>query len=71
MDYILTDINKLLQPNLVSPTKKPENRNEFWDDYKLNGIKFIIEKYGNEPQKTKFQNFISKFKYKLKRIIKN
>lgn len=34
-----------LQPNLVSPTRKPGNRDQFWQDYYQNGFKFVAKKY--------------------------
>ena len=45
VDWKENDINNCLQPNLVCPTKRPSNRNEFWDNYRTDGIEFILKKY--------------------------
>ncbi len=36
-----------MQHNLQQPSIKPENRDEFWSDYKKNGFECIMEKYAN------------------------
>lgn len=35
------------QHNLHSPSIKPEDRNQFWKEYKENGFEFILKKYTN------------------------
>ena len=53
------DKNILLQPvkddaylkynhNLVESTKKPEQYQEFWNDYKIHGMEFVLKKYGGD-----------------------
>ena len=34
-----------LQPNLIGPTKKPQKREIFWQDYHNNGFEFIAKNY--------------------------
>lgn len=50
------DEAKIKNPNLLRPTSKPNNRNDFWKEYQSKGISFILKKYG---------------RYNLKSIIKN
>lgn len=35
-----------LQPNLQSPTERPEKRDCFWNDYRKGGIDCVLKKYG-------------------------
>lgn len=53
-----------LQPNLVSPTRKPGNRGQFWQDYYQKGFEYVAKKYGG-------YSFKSIVKRKLKMILKN
>ena len=53
---------EIWQANLEAPTKKSEQREEFWSDYQRKGIDFVMKKYGTVPMKTKIKN-------KLLRII--
>lgn len=41
-----TSVDMCLQPNLVSPTKEPEDRTGFEEYYGKNGFKAALEKYG-------------------------
>ena len=45
LDWIEVKSQHYMQPNLQHPSKKPENRNEFWEDYKQKGFEYIMEKY--------------------------
>jgi coenzyme F420-reducing hydrogenase beta subunit len=58
INYIESNTKDCLQPNLETPTKFPENRERFWNDYNQYGFKFIGRKYGN-----------IRLRYKIKRII--
>lgn len=40
------DLADCIQHNLVLPTEKPKDRNQFWQDYNLKDFKYIAEKYG-------------------------
>jgi coenzyme F420-reducing hydrogenase beta subunit len=40
------NIQDCLQPNLIKPTKRPEKREQFWQEYYDNGFKHIAKKYG-------------------------
>lgn len=59
-------LSKMLQPNLKAPTSVNGDRSKFWNDYKTNGIYYIIKKYGAVSKKTRIKVFI---KYKIKKLI--
>ena len=56
LDYRLSNTIQCWQSNLEAPTKKAEQREEFWSDYQKEGINFIMKKYGTVPIKTKIKN---------------
>ena len=61
-----------MQHNLVKPTQKPENREEFWNDYTKNGFQYIVKKYVPkiyDRNVNKYTWFASKVANKIKRII--
>lgn len=60
LDYRLSDTTQCWQANLEAPTKKSEQREEFWNDYQKKGIDFVMKKYGTVPIKTKIKNKILK-----------
>ena len=51
------------QPHLEYPIIEPKNRNKFWNEYKNEGIKYIVNKYGRGT-------FSTRMKKKLTPIIK-
>lgn len=60
LDYRLSNKTQCWQANLEAPTKKSEQREEFWSDYKKNGIDFVMKKYGTDTMKTKIKNKLLK-----------
>ena len=60
MDYRLSNTAQCWQANLEAPTKKSEQREEFWNDYNKKGIDFVMKKYGSVPMKTKIKNKLLK-----------
>lgn len=62
LDCRLSNTTQCWQANLEAPTKRSEQREEFWNDYHKKGIDFVMKKYGTVPMKTKIKN-------KLLRII--
>lgn len=50
--------------NLKEKTVKPEAYDSFWNDYKEYGIEYVIDKYGEN-------NFKGRFKFNLKRILRD
>ena len=55
LDYRLSNTTQCWQANLEAPTKKSEQREEFWNDYQKKGIDFVMKKYGTVPMKTKIK----------------
>ncbi|MGN1130317.1 MAG: Coenzyme F420 hydrogenase/dehydrogenase, beta subunit C-terminal domain [Ruminococcus sp.] len=47
IEYRESSIENSMQPALIKPTDKPDNREEFWDDYSKKSFKYIAKKYGN------------------------
>ena len=60
LDYRLSNTTQCWQPNLEAPTKKSEQREEFWNDYQKKGIDFVMKKYGTVSMKTKIKNKLLK-----------
>lgn len=60
MDYRLSNTTQCWQANLEAPTKKSEQREEFWSDYQKKGIDFVMKKYGTVPMKTRIKNKLLK-----------
>lgn len=60
LDCRLSNTTQCWQPNLEAPTKKSEQREEFWNDYQKKGIDFVMKKYGTVSMKTKIKNKLLK-----------
>ena len=45
IDWKESNERDCLQPNLISPTEKPREREVFWDDYRRKGISYVLKKY--------------------------
>ena len=56
----LSDTKQCWQANLEAPTKRSEQRDEFWNDYQRKGVDFVMKKYGTTPLKTKIKNKLVK-----------
>ncbi len=66
-DYRETALEDALQPNLREPTKLNPAYNEFWHDYKNNGICYVYKKYSGVTTGFKIKRRV---KNKVKRILK-
>jgi len=44
-EIIKSDTENCLQPNLISPSKKPNEYDKFWEDYLKKGYKHVVKKY--------------------------
>lgn len=53
-------------PNLKTPSKMPENRKKFWEEYQKNGIEFILKKYGRYNAKEITKDYIKRVLRKMK-----
>ena len=60
LDCRLSNTTQCWQANLEAPTKKSEQREEFWNDYQKKGIDFVMKKYGTIPMQTKIKNKLLK-----------
>ncbi|MBQ9591123.1 MAG: Coenzyme F420 hydrogenase/dehydrogenase, beta subunit C-terminal domain [Butyrivibrio sp.] len=56
------------QPNLLSPTDKPNDYLVFWDDYLTRGYDYIVKKYTNITLKNKIKKLLISVFEKNKRI---
>lgn len=56
LDYRISDTKQCLQANLEAPTPVSERRQEFWNDYKREGIDYIMKKYGEISFKSRVKN---------------
>lgn len=63
IDFQKSDIEHCLQDNLKAPTPISPERPMFWEDYRRNGIGYIMKKYGDSSLKSAVIN-------KLKKIIR-
>lgn len=62
INFIRTDINNSLQPPLIGNYELPQERKQFWEDYKDMSFNDLVSKYAKE-------NLYKKIKLKLKRLI--
>lgn len=65
LDVWESNTDDCLQPNLQHPTKMPEKRELFWQEYYKYGFNFIARKYGGYNLKTKLKYVIKKILEKL------
>ena len=63
LDYCLTALEDCLQPNLVAPTARPAQREQFWRDYQKGGIHLLEAKYGGT-------SYFWKGIHKIRRLLK-
>lgn len=61
-----------LQPQLQYPSKASTQREKFWEDYRLNGYKYIIKKYAGYNLKSRIKGLIKSLlqKTRLLRYVK-
>lgn len=59
-EYVEADIDNAKQPQLKQPTAKPDKYDDFWKNYKSEGLGYAIKKYGipKTNLKTKIYNLI-------------
>lgn len=64
-----TELQDSLQPPLRAPFPRPENRGQFWDDFKNKSFDYVAKKYGNIGLKSDIKSFLSKIKRKIKKLV--
>lgn len=62
------DINDCLQPNLQYPSIIHPKRNQFEDDYKKHGFKYVFNRYGEAGWRFKIKRIAKRIIIKLKEI---
>jgi len=62
------DINDCLQPNLQYPSIIHPKRNQFEDDYKKHGFKYVFNRYGEAGWRFKIKRMAKRIIIKLKEI---
>ncbi len=65
IDFIESNCNDCMQPNLNSPSIFPNDYNDFWKDYLQHGFIFICKKYGEYTIVNKLKSKLKKFLAKL------
>jgi coenzyme F420-reducing hydrogenase beta subunit len=73
IDYKQSNTVDCLQLNLQQPTKRPDNRDQFWRDYYNNGFIFIAKLYAGYSFKVRAKGLVKMalIKVQLLNIIKN
>ena len=61
-----TRLKDSLQPALQAPFPKPQNREDFWMDFKDKPFGYIAKKYGEYSAKSSIKIFLKKIKRKIK-----
>ena len=63
VEYRISSKSECVQPNLECPTKKPETREVFWDDYFREGYKYVTDKYFCLNKRKRLKYFIIRLGY--------
>lgn len=66
IDFISSDRENCLQPRLISPQIRPNDRDLFWNDMKNKGLSYCIDNYVEHYEKS----FRESFKQKIVNFIK-
>lgn len=66
IDWVESNTQDCWQKNLEHPTEYPAGREEFWRDYKISGIEYVIDKYGNVSKMVQMKQKVKKTLKKLR-----
>ena len=66
LEYQKTELQKCLQPPLVKPFPKPDNRETFWKDFREKPFQYIANVYGKNGIKYRMKGVYYKWKEKFK-----
>lgn len=61
-----TELKNSMQPPLKAPFPKPENREQFWDDFQSKSFKYVATKYGGYGMWNDIKALIREIKRKIK-----
>lgn len=64
LDYFPADLENVLQPNLIHPSKIDPNRDQFEKDYAQKGFQYVYKKYGERKP-----NFMQRLKSVIKKVL--
>lgn len=64
-----TRLEDSLQPPLKAPFPKPENREQFWNDFRNKPFDYIAKKYSDYGLKNDAKVFLRKIKRKIKKLV--
>lgn len=64
-----TRLEDSLQPPLKAPFPKPENREQFWNDFKNKSFGYVAMKYAGIGLKNGAKVFLRKIKRKIKKLV--
>jgi len=62
-----TRLEDSMQPPLIAPFPKPQNRKNFWSDFENKDFNYIANKYGGAGIKNRIKNTLRRIKRKLTR----
>lgn len=65
-----TELKDSMQPPLKAPFPKPDNREQFWDDFHNKPFEYVAKKYGGIGVKNDVKTFLRKIKRKIKKLVK-
>ena len=64
-----TKLEDSMQPPLKAPFPKPDNREQFWSDFKNKSFEYVAKKYGGIGLKNDAKSFLRKIKRKIKKLV--
>ena len=64
-----TRLEDSLQPPLKAPFPKPDNREQFWNDFRDKSFEYVAKKYGGIGLKNDAKTFLRKIKRKIKKLV--
>ena len=64
-----TKLEDSMQPPLKAPFPKPDNREQFWSDFKNKSFEYVAKKYGGIGLKNDAKLLLRKIKRKIKKLV--
>ena len=64
-----TRLEDSLQPPLKAPFPRPENREQFWNDFRNKPFDYMAKKYSDYGLKNNAKVFLIKIKRKIKKLV--
>lgn len=69
LEIIKVNLDDCLQPNLRHPSEIHPRRVQFEEDYKINGLRYVFNKYGEEGWRIRGKRKLMRIVNKVKKII--